>query len=36
MVVKRVGDRAGFHCKQCVTERKNKYAEGPVLQERLP
>ncbi len=29
MVVKRVAERAGLNCKQCVTEHKNKCAEGP-------
>ena len=29
MVVKRVAERAGLNCKQCVTEHNNKCAEGP-------
>jgi integrase/recombinase XerD len=29
MVVKRVAERAGLNCQQCVTEHNNKCAEGP-------
>ena len=29
MVVKRVAERAGLNCGQCVTEHNNKCAEGP-------
>jgi integrase/recombinase XerD len=29
MIVKRVAERAGLNCKQCVTEHGNKCAEGP-------
>jgi integrase/recombinase XerD len=29
MVVKRVAERAGLNCKQCVTEHNNKCVEGP-------
>jgi integrase len=29
MVVKRVAERAGLNCEQCVTEHNNKCAEGP-------
>ena len=29
MVVKRVAERAGLNCQQCMTEHNNKCAEGP-------